>query len=59
MSMPIEWAVHCTHMVIDWMAMGYKFGDTAQQYYEANKDKIELPDYAVDFIYEIFKRLDC
>lgn len=54
---PFEWEVHCVHMVIDWMAMGYKFGDTAQSYYESNKDKIELPDYAVKFIYEIFERI--
>ena len=54
---PYEWAVHCVHMIIDWMAMGYKFGDTAQQYYESNKNKIKLPDYAVKFIYEIFSRL--
>lgn len=51
------WEVHCTHMVIDWMAMGYKFGDTAQQYYEKNKDKIDLPEHAVKFIYEIFERI--
>lgn len=54
---PHEWEVHCVHMVIDWMAMGYKFGDTAQSYYESNKDKVELPDYAVSFIYEIFERI--
>jgi len=55
---PHEWEVHCVHMVIDWMAMGYQFGDTSQQYYEANKDKIKLPEYAVKFIYEIFERID-
>lgn len=54
---PYEWEIHCAHMVIDWMAMGYKFGDTAQEYYENNKEKIHIPDYAEDFIYEIFKRL--
>jgi hypothetical protein len=54
---PNEWERHCVHMVIDWMAMGYKFGDTAQEYYERNKDKINLPRYAVDFIYEIFSKL--
>ena len=54
---PNEWEVHCVHMVVDWTAMGYQFGDTAQEYYEANKDKIKLPSYAVDFIYEIFERL--
>ena len=47
----------CVHMIIDWMAMGKKFGDTAQIYYEANKDKIKLPDWAVRFIYEIFERV--
>lgn len=55
---PFEWEAHCVHMVADWMAMGYKFGDTAQQYYENNKDKIELPDYAIKFIYEIFERIE-
>jgi len=54
---PYEWEVHCVHMVIDWTAMGYKFGDTAQKYYEANKDKINLPNYAENFIYEIFERI--
>ena len=44
-------------MVLDWMAMGYKFGDTAQEYYEKNKEKIELPDWAIEFIYEIFRRV--
>ena len=51
------WEVHCVHMVIDWMAMGYKFNGTAQKYYEKNKEKIKLPEYAVSFIYEIFGRL--
>ena len=46
------------HMVIDWTAMGYKFGDTAQQYYEANKDKIKLSEDRVRFMYEIFGRIE-
>jgi len=54
---PYKWEIHCVHMVIDWMAMGYKFGDTAQEFYEKNKGKIILPSYAIDFIYQIFKRL--
>ena len=29
-------------MVIDWSAMGYKFGNSAEQYYEKNKKNIEL-----------------
>ena len=55
---PYEWEINCAHMVIDWMAMGYKFKDTARQYYEKNKERIELPDYAVSFIYEIFDRIE-
>ena len=52
-----DWNIHCVHMVIDWMAMGYNFGDTAQEYYEKNKDNINLPDFAVEFIYEIFNKI--
>ncbi|MTB53059.1 DUF5662 family protein [Lewinella sp. W8] len=43
-------------MVVDWMAMGYEFGDTPRQYYENNKDKIDLPQWAIDLMYDIF---DC
>ena len=45
-------------MVIDWTAMGYKFGDTAQEYYEANKDKIVIKEIALyNFMYEIFDKI--
>jgi hypothetical protein len=54
---PYEWEINCVHMIIDWMAMGFKFNDTAQIYYEKNKDKIILPDYAITFIYEIFNKI--
>lgn len=48
---------YLVHMLVDWTAMGYKFGDTAQEYYESNKDKIKLlPDHE-KFIYTIFERL--
>lgn len=43
-------------MVVDWMAMGYEFGDTAKEYYENNKDEITLPEWAVKLMYRIF---DC
>jgi len=45
------------HMIIDWTAMGYKFGDTAQQYYETNKDKINLTDDQIKIMYEVFHRI--
>ncbi len=46
------------HMVIDWTAMGYKFGDTAQEYYERNKDNISLSDDHEKFLYELFDKLE-
>lgn len=55
---PYTHEVHCVHMVIDWTAMGYKFGDTAKEYYERNKDRISLPQWAIEFIYEIFRRVE-
>lgn len=46
------------HMVIDWTAMGYKFGDTAKDYYERTKDKMNLSPEHEAFIYEIFDRIE-
>ncbi len=45
------------HMVIDWTAMGYKFNGTAQEYYEANKEKIQLTDEQIKFMYEVFDKI--
>jgi Family of unknown function (DUF5662) len=49
--------LHCVCMVVDWMAMGMKFGDTAEEYYRNNAEKIPLPDWAVRFCEEIFAHL--
>jgi len=46
---PNEQSCHCVCMVVDWMAMGMKFGDTAESYYKKNKDKIIIPEWAVLF----------
>lgn len=54
---PYEQECHCVCMVIDWMAMGLKFGDTAEDFYTKNRAKIVLPEWAVKFIGEIFERL--
>ena len=45
------------HMVVDWTAMGYKFGDTAQQYYELNSEDINLEPKWIEFMYKIFSRI--
>ncbi len=55
---PNEWEVHCVHMVIDWLAISLKIGDSPREYYEKNKNKINIPQYAEDFVYEIFERLE-
>lgn len=54
---PYAHEANCAHMVIDWIAMGMKFGDTAKEYYENNKDEIQLPEWAENMIYEIFDRV--
>jgi hypothetical protein len=55
----IYWSnVHCVCMICDWMAMGYKFGDTAKTYYEKNKNKINIPKDMIPFMYEIFDRIE-
>lgn len=33
---------YVVEMICDWEAMGYYYGNTSKQYYEANKDKIHL-----------------
>lgn len=45
------------HMVIDWTAMSYKFGGTAQSYYEANQHKIKLNPTLTEFMHTIFDYL--
>jgi hypothetical protein len=42
--------------IVDWVAMGMKFNDTAKAYYEKNKDEINMPEWAIALMYEIF---DC
>jgi len=48
----------CAHMIIDWLAMSYKFGGSPREYYEKNKDDIKIPDWAIRQINEIFDCLD-
>lgn len=46
--------IDVVHMVIDWTAMGYKFGDTAESYYEANKERIDLSNAQKEIMFEVF-----
>ena len=54
---PYELECHCVCMVVDWMAMGLKFGDTAEEYYEREKTRINLPEWSVRFIRDIFEAI--
>lgn len=54
---PWEQEVHCVTMVIDWMAMGLEFGDTAESYYEGSKEKIQIPGWSRDLLAKIFRLL--
>ena len=55
---PNEQALCCTHMVVDWLAMSYEFGDTPRSYYENNKDSIHLPTWAQSYICQMFDLLE-
>ena len=54
---PGEASCHLMCMVADWMAMGMAFGDTAEEYYEREKSKIDLPEWAVKYLQRIFAAL--
>ncbi len=54
-SLKNNWDI--VHMIIDWTAMGYKFGDTAQEYYENNMDKMTITDEQKEIMYEIFNKI--
>lgn len=50
--------IHFVCMICDWMAMSMKFGDTPREYYEKNKDKIQLPENFIPWLYEIFDQIE-
>ena len=54
---PYEPEIHLVHMICDWMAMGKTYNDTAKEYYEKNKNNIIIPQWSIDYIYEIFDRI--
>jgi len=47
----------CVLMVIDWIAMSLEFEDTARSYYNINKKNINIPEWAIKFINEIFDNI--
>ncbi len=53
----VENTTDIIHMVIDWTAMGYKFGDTAEEYYKRNADRIILSQDHIEFMQKLFAAL--
>lgn len=41
-NVPIITVKYIKQMICDWESMGIKFGDTAKEYYEKNKDRIKI-----------------
>jgi hypothetical protein len=50
---PYAKEIACTHMVIDWLAMGRKFDEVPGAYYEQNRDSIKLPEWADAYVRDI------
>lgn len=53
-----EQKIHCTHMIIDQYAMSLKFGDTPKEYYIKNKNNINIPKYAINYLNKLLNRLE-
>ena len=43
-------------MICDWIAMSMNFGGTAREYYEKNKDTMNIPDKYEKIMYTIFNQ---
>lgn len=57
-NLPDGFTICCSHMVIDWLAMSYNFGDTPRKYYNKNKEKFKFPDSVDAYLNEIFDLLE-
>lgn len=45
-------------MICDWFAMAMQFGESHRDYYNKNKDKIELEKWQHELIEEVYQALD-
>lgn len=48
----------CIENIIDWMAMGITHGDTAYEYYNANKDTIQLNEAERQYMESILNAME-
>lgn len=49
--------IHCTCIMVDWLAMSMHFGGTVENYYNNEKDRINLPREGTELIEDILVRL--
>lgn len=54
----LEKTLFHVEMVLDWTAMGYKFGDTALQYYKKHKGEIQISPDKVEFVERLLLKMD-
>jgi len=47
--------VDIVHMIIDWVAMGYKCKDTAEKYYRLNRHAMIISDEHIKLMKDVFK----
>jgi len=54
----VETPLDVVRLIINWTALGYETGKSAQQYYESHKNKIILSQNHANLMYEIFDKLN-
>jgi len=54
----VETPLDVVRLIINWTALGYETGKSAQQYYESHKNKIILSQNHINLMYEIFDKLN-
>lgn len=49
--------VYIVMLTVDLVAMAFKFGGTAKEYYDSHKDSIHVPKWGEELMYDIFKKI--
>ena len=54
----ISEGIFCTHMIIDWVAIGLQRRTSTMEWYMAERDKMDFPGWADRYIVEVLERMD-
>lgn len=52
-----QYKLYCIERVCDWLAMARQHDEEKDEWYEANKDSIKMPDWAKDYTEELYSRI--